>query len=579
MTGPDRPQPSAAALDERLPFLLGELGEAVYVWDIASDALSWSPGAASLLGVQNHEMIASGADYARLVDPEAMVARHTTVFGGAQADAGAGVRYEITYPMKVLRNGVARRVWIEDTGIWHAGVDGKPVRAEGIVRLVTERLEAEQRRAVLSRADPLTGTLDRTRVLEVLDETLNEAKRAQGSCGLAMLSIEGLGAITDAYGIEVADQLIEGVVKRIRSRMRGGDAIGRYSTTTFIVVLANCKASELEVAMRRFSETVREVPVATLAGPIAPQVAIGGTVAPRYGRTAAELLMRTREAMIEARNRRSGGCCVYVPNPEREERRRLDLTLTQDLVSALNQRRVTLAFQPVLRACDRSVQWHEALARIETPAGMESISRYIRPAERLGVVSILDRRVLELAFTMLDQRPDIRLAVNVSAATTVDPEWRALLAGLSALIPGVSGRLMVEITETAAIEDLDEAAAFVREMQAGGVRIAIDDFGAGYTSFKVLRQLGVDLVKIDGAYARGMMASAEDRAFVKAIVGLARDVGFETVAECVDDPDAAEALVAMGIDYLQGDLFGAADVALLEGAASPLLEVARRGVA
>jgi diguanylate cyclase (GGDEF)-like protein len=572
-------KPSGPTLDARLPFLLAELGEAVYVWDIAQDSLSWSPGAAELLGVQNAEMITSGASYAKLVDPEAMVARHTTVLGGAQADAGSGVRYEITYPMKIVRNGVARRIWLEDMGRWHAGPDGKPVRAEGIVRLVTERLEAEQRRAVLARADPLTGTLDRTRILEVLDETLNEAKRAQGSCGLAFISIEGLGGINDAYGIEVADQLIEGVVKRIRSRMRSGDAIGRYSTTTFVVVLANCNAPDLEIAMRRFLDAVREVPVATIAGPIAAQVALGGAVAPRYGRNAAELMMRSREALLAARNRRSGACCIYTPNPEREERRRLDLSLTQDLIAALNGRRIALAFQPVIRASDSAIMWHEALARIETPAGMESISRYIRPAERLGVVSMLDRRVLELAFTVLDQRPDLRLAINVSAATTTDLEWRTLLSGLSALIPGVAERLMVEITETAALEDVDEAVSFVREMREAGIRIAIDDFGAGHTSFKTLRQLGVDLVKIDGAYASQIIASPEDRAFVRAVVGLARDIGFETVAECVDNADVAKALIDAGIDYLQGDLFGAADMALQGGGVTPLLDVARRGAA
>jgi EAL domain-containing protein (putative c-di-GMP-specific phosphodiesterase class I) len=282
-------------------------------------------------------------------------------------------------------------------------------------------------------------------------------------------------------------------------------------------------------------------------------------------------MMRAREAMIEARGRRSGGYCVYVPNPEREERRRLDFTLTQDLINALNDRRLSLAFQPVVRANDRGAEWYEALSRIETPQGIESIQRYIQPAERLGVISMLDLRVLELAFSVLDQRPDMKIAINVSAQTIADPEWRTLLSSLTVLIPGAVERMMVEITETAAIEDLAQSAHIVREMQRAGIRMAIDDFGAGQSSFKMMRQLAVDLVKIDGGFVQGMLRSSDDRAFVKAIIGLARDVGFQTVAECVDDPDIARELIALGIDYLQGDFFGT-PLMELPGVQEPLLQ-------
>lgn len=548
----------AQGLANRLPLLLKELGQAIYVWNIADDSLEWSPGAHQVLGVSTEALIATGDAYQQLVDPDSMVARHSSIFGAALADNGTGVPYDIVYPLRVMQGGVARRVWVEDKGHWHGGANGRPARAEGILRVVTERVESEQRRAVLSRSDPLTGTLDRTRVLEVLDDILSEAKRVQSSCGLVFVTIEGLGAINDAYGIEVSDQLIEGVVKRVRSRMRNGDAIGRYSTTSFVIVLANCKATELEIAMRRFQDAVREAPIQTTSGPIAAHVVLGGATAPRYARTAAELMMRAREAMIDARGRRGGGCCVYMPNPEREERRRLDFSLTHDLINALNERRLSLAFQPVMSASGAEPVWYEALARIETPNGLESIQRYVAPAERLGVISMLDLRVLELAFSVLDQRPDLRIAINVSAQTISDPEWRTLFSSLSVLLTGAAERLMIEISETAAIEELAQSADFVTEMQKAGVRIAIDDFCAGQHTFKMMRHLGIDLVKIDGDFVRSMLTSPDDRAFLKALIGLARDVGFQTVAECVANMETATALQAMGIDYLQGDHFGSA---------------------
>lgn len=550
--------------------MLAAVGEAAYVWDMASDGLSWSEGASELLGMADAGMLATGHAFSTLMDPDALLTRETAVRGAACADGGDGVPYELTYPLLPEGRGSQRRIWIEDIGRWYAGSDGRPLRAEGVVRVVTGRIDSEQRRAGVSRFDPLTGTLDRGRILEVLDETLAEAKREQTSCGLAILSIEGLGAVTEAYGVDAADELIAGAIKRIRTRMRGGDAIGRYSTSSFFIVLSKCNVTDLGIAMRRFADAVEESPIVTSAGPITARSVMGGVVGPRYGRSSSELIMRAREARFEARKRRNGGVIVYSPNPAREEQRRRDLEMTQELVNALNGRRISLAYQPVVLASSTgTVMWHEALARIETSRGIESIGRFVPPAERLGVISILDRRVLELAFAALDRCPDLHLAVNVSAGTMADHDWRDLLQGLIALVPGASERLMIEITETAELRDLDETELFVQDMRRAGIRVAIDDFGAGHTSFKVLRRLGVDLVKIDGEHIRQVLTSRDDYAFVKAVLGLARDIGFETVAECVDDPAIAEALVGMGVNYLQGHLFGAACMEMPLSAATP----------
>jgi EAL domain-containing protein (putative c-di-GMP-specific phosphodiesterase class I) len=124
--------------------------------------------------------------------------------------------------------------------------------------------------------------------------------------------------------------------------------------------------------------------------------------------------------------------------------------------------------------------------------------------------------------------------------------------------PGVAERLTVEITETAAIQDIDETRAFVTRVKDLGCRIAIDDFGAGYTSFRNLRKLGVDLVKIDGAFVQNLMQAEDDRAFVHALIDLGRRLGLETVAEWVQDEASAAMLAEWGCDYLQGALVGLA---------------------
>jgi EAL domain-containing protein (putative c-di-GMP-specific phosphodiesterase class I) len=167
--------------------------------------------------------------------------------------------------------------------------------------------------------------------------------------------------------------------------------------------------------------------------------------------------------------------------------------------------------------------------------------------------------VLELVVNELAAAPDLTASVNVSPASTVDPDWWAGLGALLRAHTSVSGRLIIEITETAAIQDVDDARGFVTRVKDLGCRIAIDDFGAGHTSFRNLRKLGVDIVKIDGAFVQNIVKSSDDRAFVHTLVDLSRRLGLKTVAEWVQDEEAAQLLVDWGCDFLQGALIGLAN--------------------
>ena len=140
----------------------------------------------------------------------------------------------------------------------------------------------------------------------------------------------------------------------------------------------------------------------------------------------------------------------------------------------------------------------------------------------------------------------------------MDPDWWSRLEGLLRLNQSVAERLIVEITETTAIHDIDNARGFVRRVKDLGARIAIDDFGAGYTSFRNLRQLDVDMIKIDGAFVQNLARSEDDRTFVRVMLDLARGLKLKTVAEWVQDEQSAAILAAWGCDYLQGEHIGLA---------------------
>jgi EAL domain-containing protein (putative c-di-GMP-specific phosphodiesterase class I) len=171
---------------------------------------------------------------------------------------------------------------------------------------------------------------------------------------------------------------------------------------------------------------------------------------------------------------------------------------------------------------------------------------------------MLDFRVLEMVVAELAAAPALTASVNVSPASTVDPDWWTGLGGLLRANSGVGERLIVEITETAVIQDIDDTRGFVKRVKDLGCRIAIDDFGAGNTSFRNLRKLGVDIVKIDGAFVQNIMKSDDDRAFVHTMIDLSHRLGLKAVAEWVQNEEAAKLLASLNCDFLQGALIGLA---------------------
>ena len=374
-----------------------------------------------------------------------------------------------------------------------------------------------------------------------------------------LIGIDHLARINDAFGFDVADEVIGDVAKRIRARLRGGDVLGRFSGNKFGLILKNCTVDDMNVAAERFLAGIRDDVVPTKSGPVSVTASIGAVSVPRYARNADEAINRAQETLETAKRRRAGSFAVWRPNVERDAQRRVNIRVTDEIVTALNERRIVMAFEPVVDARTREPAFYECLVRMRQQDGQFLLAPDIVPvAEKLGLIRLVDHRVLELVIAELAEAPGVQLSLNISPDTTMDPDWWAAIELLMRAHPGVAERLIVEITETVAIQDIDDVRGFVTRLKNFGSQIAIDDFGAGYTSFRNLRKLGVDIVKIDGAFVQNIARSSDDRAFVQTLIDLARRLDIRTVAEWVQDEKAAVMLRDWGCDYIQGRLIGLA---------------------
>ena len=238
-----------------------------------------------------------------------------------------------------------------------------------------------------------------------------------------------------------------------------------------------------------------------------------------------------------------------------ERRRRAAPGKAGQLGEAIRFRQFTLAYQPVVSLADGSLHHHEVLLRFGADG---SPFPAIRMAEELDLIEPLDIAVLETALEVLKRDPGLVLAVNVSGRSLMRDTYVDAAVGLLRQTPGVRGRLMIELTESAAVDDLAAADRRLQALRAAGCEVCLDDFGAGAASLAYLQQLTLDVVKIDGRYIRDLAHGGREATFVKHLVNMCAELNVRTLAEMVETPEAEDAVRRAGVDYAQGWLYGRA---------------------
>ena len=221
--------------------------------------------------------------------------------------------------------------------------------------------------------------------------------------------------------------------------------------------------------------------------------------------------------------------------------------------AALRQNRLLLAFQPVVCAATGQTDYFECLLRMRDVGGsIIAGSEFITPIEQLGLIGFIDNYVLKLTVRELARHPEVRLGLNISGLTACVGPWLQLLVSLLGHRPDVARRLVVEITETAALSDLEESARFVDTLRRAGCRVALDDFGVGHASLRHLETLPVDTVKIDGSFVRDLAENHDRRFVLRDLLGSIGGFGCTTVAEGVENAADEAAARAEGFSHLQG---------------------------
>jgi len=469
-----------------------------------------------------------------------------------QALSWNGAQYAVKYQ---LTTEDARQIWVEEFGERVEGTDTTASHIKGVIKNIDTSYKISERAAYLAQHDELTGLWNKARLTEGLDHAIALSRRKRSKALFLRLYLSNITQINETYGYEIGDLLIKSVADRLQTMVRLPDMLARIGGVSFGIGLYEATHENSEALVTRLRQTLSDTPYPSPHGNLYIEFDVSSTELAAQAQSAHEAISQTELAL---RQKNLTAITPYSPVMGEIVRNPFaNATTEEDILDALNDRRISLAYQPIVDAKTRELHHYECLLRLRTKAGeVISAGRFVMEAEKLGLVDLLDRRALELASETLRQMPDVHVALNVSAGTiknrgTAD----AYIAALRALGPDVN-RVTLELTETVALEDPAMASRFSVETRSLGCKFAVDDFGAGYTTFRNLMAIEADTIKIDGSFIQNLSRNPNNQTFVRMMVDLAQTFSVKTVAEMVDNHADANLLKRMGVDYLQGYMFG-----------------------
>ena len=423
---------------------------------------------------------------------------------------------------------------------------------------ITDRRHAQVELQRLADRDTLTGLLNRRRLEADLSQYLAEAGRYEDSGAVIVLDLDNFKYVNDSLGHAVGDELICSTAAALERRLRDSDTVARLGGDEFAVILPRADEAGAESLASSLLTVIREeAVVSTVDGP-RRTTASAGIAMMGPGRKTHEVLAHADMAMYEAKEHGKDGVMLYDAGADRQAQAKAGLSWAERIRSALEGDSLFLEAQPIV-ALDEpdTVSRYELLVRMRSDEG-ETVAPgvFLPVAERFDLMRDIDRWVLARAARLLGEldragRTDVHLSVNLSPRS-LDMDMLELLRNALKAHGGDPLRLTVEITETAAIADLDRAQAFAAGLTDMGVRLALDDFGAGFASFQHLTRLHFDEIKIDGEYVKNLADDETHQVLVKSLVDLAHGLGKETTAEFVQDDRTIELLRGYGVRWGQG---------------------------
>jgi diguanylate cyclase (GGDEF)-like protein/PAS domain S-box-containing protein len=547
---------AARELDEGNRFateIIENAGEGIVVYDKGLRYLLWNRFMEELTGLAAADVIGKPAlelfPHLREQNVDQLLRRAFT----GETVSSPDVHYYVP--------ATGRRGWVSSVYRPHLDEQGAIVGVIGLIRDITQRKEAEQQIEYQAYHDALTGLANRRLFQEHLSLALALAQRRNSMVAVLFLDLDHFKLVNDSLGHSVGDELLREIARRLKAAVREGDTVARVGGDEFTIVLQDVPRSDaVAVVAQKVLRSIAE-PMEISGHRLYVTTSIGITLFPNDGDDAETLLKNADTAMYRAKA--EGRNTYQLATRELSRSTQERMTLESDLYGALGAGEFELLYQPQIELNDgeTTVAGMEALLRWHHPErGTIAPEQFIGVAEERGLILQIGEWVLREACRAARRFhdhgfPHFRVAVNLSARQFRDP---SLLSTVESAIgdAGIDARaLELEITESVAMEDVEQTMTTLAQFRRHGVTIAIDDFGTGHSSLSYLKRFPIDALKIDKGFVLDLPDKFEDAAIVSSVIQLANGLGLRVIAEGVETKEQLEFLRDAGCRELQGFYF------------------------
>ncbi|MBI1905886.1 MAG: bifunctional diguanylate cyclase/phosphodiesterase [Rhodocyclales bacterium] len=401
--------------------------------------------------------------------------------------------------------------------------------------------------------DPLTDLYNQRVFWELLNYEISRCERHGNRATLLMLDLDNFKLINDHFGHATGDLFLQAFTRSVSAALRGGDIFARYGGDEFVVLLPETDLEQGHTVAMRVLDAARATVVDLGAqGKAAATVSIGIAVYPDHAGNAKDMFLFADTLMYKAKSEGKERISLPTKDDVMEVFRNITDTGVA-VVNAINERRIVPFFQPIVHIAGQFQNAVEVLSRIEIDGKLMRADQFIEIAEKMSMIHRLDAIVMEKALDAIAcsgfQGP---VFFNLSPRALLLSEFTQTLRGIVRQSGVPPERIVFEITERDTVKNLSLLERFLADLKAEGFRLAIDDFGSGFSSFHYLRRFQFDFLKIEGDFVANMIASKRDRIFVRSINELARSLGIQVIAEYVESAEVLALLKELRIDYAQG---------------------------
>ena len=433
--------------------------------------------------------------------------------------------------------------------------------AVGINRMLDELGRSQIEMAYLVEHDPLTGLFNRRHFENELRREIDEHKRLGVQGAIVWFDLDHFKDINDSLGHGSGDELLRMFGQHLQGETRAYSTVARLGGDEFGMLIPHAQGAEVVIAAARLIEGFASRTFLVGGRDLRISASAGVVLYPDHGDQTSELLARADIAMYDAKAKGGNQVVAYAHDDVRRTDMEEHLEAAERILSAMREDRVLLYAQPIRSSAGDDTQTFELLVRMRDEVGnLVSPGEFIPTAERLGLVRDIDRWVARRAIRLLalaqEENRDVQFSINLSGCAFSDAALLDVIRDEFEETGASPERLVIEITETTTIANIEGALRFIRSLKKIGCRFSIDDFGSAVSSYYYLKHLPVDFLKIDGSLVKGLTTDSADAHFVRAIIGMCRGLKIRTVAEYVENEQVLDAISETGVDFVQGYFVG-----------------------